>query len=31
MEDLGESRNNGDGVSNLFSKNGLHVGYENDD
>ena len=31
MEDSGESRNNDDGVSNSFSKKGLHVGYEDDD
>ena len=28
MEDSGESSNNGDGASNSFFKNGLHVGYE---
>ena len=31
MEVSGESRNNGDEASNSFSKNGLHVGYEDDD
>ena len=31
MEDSGESKHNGDGVSNTFSKNVLHVGYEDDD
>ena len=31
MEDSGEFKNNGDGASNSFSKNGLHVGYEDDD